>query len=109
MRAFLLDVAYVHTAPVVSDRLPGVATDLRLCQHVAFPHPPSLDCAFEGAGKMGHKGLVNFLLFVVVAVALFYFGGVGIEKQVIVAGDVFADPFLDLCDCERVMEALGES
>lgn len=53
---------------------------------------------------MGDKLLVHFLLFIVIATALLYFGGVGVEEQVVVSSDIFANSLLDFGDCKGIME-----
>lgn len=56
---------------------------------------------------MSHELLVDLPLLVIIAVALFDFGNVGVKEQGFIYGDVLAHTLLDLDDREWVVQVLG--
>lgn len=80
MRAFFLDFTDIHAADRVSDGRCDLTRYVRMGQNIAFPHPPSLDCTFKGAGEMCDKLPLHLLFFVTIAGAFCDFGRVGVEE-----------------------------
>lgn len=78
--------------------------DIRLCQHISFPHPPCLYDAFKCTREMCYEFLLHLLFFIAIPLAHLHRGRVRVHEQILIETYGLSSSDLDLDDGDGVVQ-----